>query len=192
MVSSARRLQQLFDHVQKAGRASRPEALRLFPLARELAEARAKRGNYPTLCLFADWTLHSELDRTSARDLLTRIGAIVERHWANTTNQLPTEVSKEISVDRLRNELRQLLTDEGLPVFMLEPECWTQIASWLLQDLLDKPIIGSKFTSEEEETGWGKIPRVFRLVAEPGPGKPIMWEIDLGPRNKITGMLIRA
>ncbi|WP_028863782.1 hypothetical protein [Psychromonas aquimarina] len=190
---SIRRLQHLFDQIRNEGLANRSDVLRLFSLVRELAESKGKLKSYPSLRFFADWTLHPKLDRASARELISEIVTIYGKHKDGNPSDISKDISNLLSIDTLHQEIQELLIGSGLPVFLIEqPEPWQQCVSWLLQDLIDKPIIGSEFTEEEERTGWGITPRAFRLEADPRPGSQIMWRVDLGPRVRLTGRLVRS
>lgn len=129
-MSAACSLQQLFDQIHEAGCGNRSDVLRMFQLSRELAEARGELKIYPTLRFFADWSLHSELNRASARLLLSRLRSIVEAHWYGNPDTLPLAISEALSLGALHDELLQLLTSANLPLFLLDqPEPWTQCAS---------------------------------------------------------------
>lgn len=190
---AARRLQALFDQILDCNQASRSDCLRMFILSRELAEACDTLDSYPTVRFFADWSLHSKLNRRSAHRLLSQIAHIVDSNRDSNPSDLVVEISRALSISNLRTELEMLYRTANLPVFMLDqPEPWIQCAGWLLQDLIDKPVIGSKFTEEEKRTGWGTTPRSFKLIADPMPGSQIEWEIELGPRVKMRGRLLKT
>lgn len=187
-----RRFQQLFDQINAEGGASRSDCLRVFSLARELAESQESLKSYPTLRFFADWSLHPKLNRASAKYLLKRIEIIIDKYRDSPPDNIVREISQALSINALHDDLSKLLSTENLPIFMLnQPQPWTQVVSWLIQDILEKPVIGSKFTEEEEETGWGSKPRELRLTAK-GEGSPVMWEVKLGPRVIIRGHLIKG
>jgi hypothetical protein len=189
-VPAAKRLRDLSEQVMATGGASRSDALRILPLSRELAEQRGELGVYPTVRFFADWSLHSKLDRASARSLLADLQGLVAAHWDGDMGEIVLGVSRLLSPYRLRDELVTLFGAASISTVLLGlPEPWTQFGSWILQDLLDKPIIGGPFTAEEEATGWGTVPRELRLFSDPEPGSQIKWQIGIGPRVQLVGDL---
>ena len=192
MVAS-RRLNQLTEQVAQTGGANRSDGLRILPLSRELAETRGELPLYPKIRFFADWSLHAKLDRKHAKSLLADIATIVENEWDGDAGKIVVRISEFLSPYALQKELAKLFESENIPPLLLGlPQPWTQIASWILQDLLDKPLIGSQFTEDEEKTGWGTTPRELRLIADPKPGSQIQWQINIGPRVRLVGNLIKV
>src|SRR5262245_51960577 len=135
-MTSTRRLQALMEQLA-IGVPTQSGVLRIFSLARELIENK-QQSQFQKLKFYADWMLHSQLDRRHARELLERIGHIVERRWSNESSQIVAEISKELSVVDLRQELITLFTENKIPTVLLKnPERWHQCACWLLEDLID-------------------------------------------------------
>ena len=91
---AARRLQALFDQILDCNQASRSDCLRMFILSRELAEASNTLDSYPTVRFFVDWSLHSKLNRRSARTLLSQIAHIVESNRDSNPSALVAKISR--------------------------------------------------------------------------------------------------
>lgn len=192
-MSAARRLIDLSEGIASSGGASRSDALRILPLARELAEARGELAGYPTTRFFADWALHSQLDRASAQALLDRVAKVVRDNWSGDVGNIVIGISQLLSPYLLRDELERLFCSANVPLLVLRlPEPWTTFARWILQDLLEKPVIGSAFPDSEKEAGWGTTPRELRLTADSMPGSPIQWRVAIGPRVQLVGDLKRV
>jgi len=170
-------------------RANVSDCIRIFALTRELVEANNQFKDYPTLKLFSDWSLHPKLNRKSAKTLLREIAVIVKKYESSDPGDIVAGVSKSLSISQLHSELLLIFREANISDFMLrQPEVWNQCVTWLLQDLIGKPIIGSQPTAEEVKTGWGVIPRELRLIEK---NNQIMWELTCGPRVKLQGLLVK-
>jgi hypothetical protein len=163
----------------------------VFVLARELLESDERGSTYPTLKLYGDWALHSKLDRRNAKNVLCRVNELLAADASGERVDFVIEVSKFLGVEKLRAELRELLRSNRLPTFLVDSDLnWNRLVSKFLTSLRDKPLIGSKFTEEEESTGCGCEARALRLVSESDHGSMIHWQIQLGPRVFVDGELM--
>ena len=188
-----KRLSEFFEHVTSGGELSRFEALRILPLARELLEQSGSTKQYAKIRFYGDWSLHPQLDRESAKLLMSEIAKVFQEHSSSPPDRVIKGVSQVLSVASLRAELIQLFTHHSIPTYLFElQDLWRQYISWLLQDLIEKPIVGSQFTAQEMATGLGSLttPRVLRLIAEDEPGSPIKWCVEMGPLMRVHGIVL--
>ncbi|MBN2508675.1 MAG: hypothetical protein JXB03_00305, partial [Spirochaetales bacterium] len=158
-----------------------------------LVEKDSDKDLYKQINFFGDWMVHTKLDRQNAKRLIKSVDEIVQRELSLsvTDGKIIESISKLLSMQELKNELISLFEKYSIPIFLfIEPQPWVQCATWLLQDLHNKPIIGSDFTEEEKRTGWGKTARVLRIIADSIPRKEIMWCVEIGPRVHIEGKLL--
>lgn len=183
-----RRLNNLFSQMKMVNSATASDCIRIFSLTRELVEANNQFRDYPTLKFFTDWSLHPKLSRQSAKNLLNEIATIIKNNESSNPKNIVVDVSKSLSIAKLHSELLLIFKDANITDFILRrPDLWNQCVTMLIQDLIEKPIIGSEFTKEEVKTGCGIIPRQLKLIEK---NNQIMWVITCGPRVKLQGLLI--
>jgi hypothetical protein len=163
----------------------------VLSLSRELIESDGDKSRYPTISLYADWSLHAQLDRKNAKQTLKRIQDAIDRDFAGERVDFVAEVSRILGMAELRAELRALFSKHSLPLFLVDSYSnWRAFGSKILSDLLQKPLIASEFTEEELLTGWGRTARQLRLIeSAPTPGSQIQWQLTLGPRVTVVGNL---
>jgi len=179
------------ESVRDEGAATTSDLVRVIVLSREALEGRADANAFPTVRFFGDWCVHSRLDRRAARQVLSDIDALIARDRAGETIDVSREISALLSISKLRQELRVLFASLSVPTFLIDDDRnWRSLMRQVLTDLLHKPLVGDPSTVDEETTGWGWRAMELRLIADADVSdSPIHWEVMLGPRVRMRGLL---
>src|SRR5205807_4571073 len=107
---------------------------------RKLIEQDACRKKYPALSFYADWSLHSRIDRNSfADELLTKLDdALVRFESDKNPDTFYTVLVQEISFNRFHAELVQFCKERDIAVDLLLSN--RQFGLLFLDVVLDCPV----------------------------------------------------
>jgi hypothetical protein len=116
------------------------ETVRLTRLAIEKGDAKKR---YPTLAMYCDWAMHSELDRNpGAWQLLKRIDTKLQTLASSTDmGVVIEEISEGLSLALLRSDFVGLFKEKGIDTSLFTVlENWIMFQQCLLNDLEGRPI----------------------------------------------------
>jgi len=136
----------LFEWFQKIeianGRMDREDICFLMVQARHLIESAKSPSSYRMVAFYADWTVHSALDRSVVcYEVLKEITRVLADNFTNTRPDITREISRIIGFPILRDELRKLFTEYGLPTVIFDyQENWNSFISFLLWFIENQPI----------------------------------------------------
>lgn len=137
------RIEHWFERLrQPSGKMTREDVCFLMVQTRHLIEASATPDKYRLAAFYADWTVHTALDRSPVCfEMLRDITHLIAENMAPTSPDLPSKVSEVIGMPRLRAELIALFRDNNLPVTVFEYyENWKGFGMFLLWHLAGQPI----------------------------------------------------
>lgn len=114
----------------------------LMVQARHLIEASGTPERYSVVNFYADWTVHTALDRSSVcLEALRDITRVVAENMAPTSPDLTSQISRIIGFPKLRRELIALFRENTLSVVLFEfYENWKSFVMFLLWHLVGQPI----------------------------------------------------
>jgi hypothetical protein len=142
-MNAQHRIKQWFHRVEEhEGRMEREDVCFLMVQARLLIESSVAPQRYRIVEFYADWTVHTVLDRSPACSMTLRdITRLLAENWGPTTVDITSEVSKIIGFPQLRAGLIALFQENDLPVVLFEfSENWKGFVGSLLWLLEGKPI----------------------------------------------------
>jgi hypothetical protein len=127
---------------QSNGRMNREDVCFLMVQARHLIESSATPDKYRITAFYADWTVHSAIDRSVVCfEVLRDVTRVLVENIRNTRSDFPREISRIIGFPKLRSELKGLFNDYGLPTIIFDyRENWSNFVSFLLWSLAGQPI----------------------------------------------------
>lgn len=143
---AAKRLSSWFDNVQQRnGSLSREDVCFIMVQSRHLIEISGDKGKFRIASFYADWVVHSALDRSPVcfemlKDLTERLAA----NFSPTSPDLTTQISAVIGFPKLRAEMKELFTSNNLSTAIFDyRENWKNFVSFLLWHILDNVITWS-------------------------------------------------
>jgi hypothetical protein len=121
---------------------NREDVCFLMVQIRHLIEAADKPERYRVASFYADWTVHSALDRSSVCfEVLRDITRLLAENFNQTRHDVTREISRIIGFPQLRSELLALFKDSGLPTIIFDyRENWENFVIFLLWFLAGQPI----------------------------------------------------
>lgn len=127
---------------QPGERMKREDVCFLMVQTRHLIERADAPERYHVAAFYADWTVHSALDRSIVCfEVLRDITRVLAENVNPTRPDLTREISRIIGFPRLRSELMNIFRDNGLPVVLFEyVENWRGFVMFLLWFLAGQPI----------------------------------------------------
>ena len=144
MVMNARyRIEEWFHSLEQSGeRMKREDVCFIMVQARHLIERAHAQEKYRLATFYADWTVHSAIDRSPVCfEILTDITRVLSVSFNETKLDITSEISRVIGFPRLRSELMNLFLDNGLPTILFEYiENWRSFVMFLLWFLAGQPI----------------------------------------------------
>lgn len=150
--TAQRRIEDWLSRLRESnGQMAREDVCFLMVQARQLVEASGTGSDFSVVSFFADWTVHSRLDRNRGGfAVLQEITRILARNWSRGQEDVVTGVSKVIGFGRLRREMLALFRGFDLPTVLFEAhENWLSVCGFLLWHLEGQPI-----AFPEKPTGW--------------------------------------
>jgi hypothetical protein len=137
------RIEEWFHSIEEAnGRMAREDICFLMVQIRHLIEAASTPDAYRVAAFYADWTVHSALDRSPVCfDVLRDITRALAENFNPTRTDITREISRIIGFPQLRSELMKLFRDNGLPTIIFEYHAnWSSFVTFLLWFLSGQPI----------------------------------------------------
>lgn len=142
-MTTTERIQQWLHKVaERNGHVEQEDACFLMVQVRHLIEEDGQKDQYRTAQFYADWTVHTKLDRSElCLEILRDITAVLAENWGHTEKDVTAEVSKVIALSRLKSELITLFRANGLPIEPFDiAENWQGLAGLIVSFLLNKPV----------------------------------------------------
>lgn len=137
------RIEEWFHRLEQPGeRMNREDVCFLMVQARHLIEAAGTPERYRVAAFYADWTVHSALDRSHVCfEVLRDITRVLAENFTPTRPDITREVSRIIGFPQLRSELMNLFRDNRLPIILFDyRENWSSFVMFLLWFLAGQPI----------------------------------------------------
>jgi hypothetical protein len=142
-MNAAYRIEEWFHRIEKScAQMNREDVCFLMVQIRHLIEAANKPEEYRVASFYADWTVHSALDRSSVCfEVLRDITRLLAENFDQTRPDVTREISRIIGFPRLRSELFALFKDSGLQTILFDyQENWKSFVMFLLWFLAGQPI----------------------------------------------------
>lgn len=115
-------------------------AVYMFTQIRCLLEYKRSGYRFPTLMLYANWIVHSKLDRDQVgAGLLMRIVQVL-RENLESDKDVAQKVSAEFGVEKVKDELKTLFAENGINP-LLVGEKWREVIGQILRLVVSKPIV---------------------------------------------------
>lgn len=137
------RVEEWFRRLGQPGeRMNREDVCFLMVQARHLIEAADTPERYRVVAFYADWTVHSALDRSVVCfEVLRDVTRVLAENFNPTRPDITREISRIIGFPQLRSELMNLFRDNGLPTILFDyRENWSNFVMFLLWFLAGQPI----------------------------------------------------
>jgi hypothetical protein len=127
---------------QPAAQLTREDVTFLVIQARQLIETSGVRERYRLISFYADWTVHTALDRSQVCfEVLRDITRVIADNFTYTSPDMTQQISRVIGLPQLRVELVSLFRENGLSVALFEYyQNWRGFLSHLLWSLEGKRI----------------------------------------------------
>ncbi len=127
---------------QPGGQMRREDVCFLMVQTRHLIETADDPERYRVAAFYADWIVHSALDRsTVCFEVLRDITRVLVENLNPTRPDFTREISRIIGLPLLRSELMNLFRDSGLSVVLFDyRENWHGFVMFLLWFLAGQPI----------------------------------------------------
>ncbi|HSA98452.1 MAG TPA: hypothetical protein VLF17_05180 [Candidatus Nitrosotenuis sp.] len=121
---------------------NREDVCFLMVQVRHLIEVADRPERYRVASFYADWTVHSVLDRSPVCfEVLRDITRVLAENFNPTKPDITREVSRIIGFPQLRSELLVLFRDNDLPTILFDyRENWRSFVTFLLWFLVGQPI----------------------------------------------------
>ena len=137
------RVEEWFHRLEQTrGRMTREDVCFLMVQVRHLIEAASTPERYRLAAFYADWTVHSALDRSPVCfDILRDITIVLAENFSPTRPDITREISRIIGFPQLRSELMNIFRDNELPIMLFDyRENWNSFVMFLLWFLAGQPI----------------------------------------------------
>lgn len=137
------RINQWFARLEQPGeRMKREDLCFLMVQARHLIERADAPDHYRAAGFYADWVVHTALDRSVVSfEMLRDITSLLVSNLNPTSPQLTREISRLIGLPRLRAELIRLFSENRLPTVVFDYyDNWKGFVSFLLWFIAGQPI----------------------------------------------------
>ena len=166
------RIQRWFERLEQGdGQMAREDICFLMVQARHLVEASADPNAYHVLDFYADWIVHTKLDRSPlGLEMLRDITRELAENFTTTNKDVALEVSRVIGFRVLRSQLVAVFHANGLPVVAFEylPN-WKGFVGFLLGFLEGQPI---EFPGKRDR----RADAIYRQAVEAGASCGIVVE----------------
>lgn len=145
----------------------------ILTLFRQHLEANSLIKKYPVLFFYCNWNVHPSLDRGIVQDFLGRISNVINNDKAGHPAD---RISEILSMSHMRNDIRQILKQEGFEsgIFEIE-ENWIIFTELMFQFLLNKPLYRKK------ESNFLNAVESLELYNNNGK---LFWSIKVSPNNR--------
>jgi len=129
------RIEEWFHRLEQSdGRMNREDICFLMMQTRHLIETTDAPKRYYVASFYADWIVHSTLDRSIVCfEVLRDITRVLAENFNPTRTDITREISRTIGFPQLRSELINLFRDNGLPTIVFDYyENWHDFVAFLL------------------------------------------------------------
>lgn len=162
----------------------------IFANLRQLIEEKNLASNYPVINFYANWILHSKLDRSAVcvSTLSSMVKAICR---PSKKMNFIDEICALLSEDKLRNELVQMCRQFRILQLLTKKNFWRAVYSQLLPEVTNKPLIPKDILSPN--TNLVVTPAQHHLVSQNSyiafwlhgkRGAQAQWSIALIPQGQ--------
>ncbi|MDB5577274.1 MAG: hypothetical protein JWR80_2450 [Bradyrhizobium sp.] len=135
--------ERLIEHINKF-KATPPDAdsvAVLMLLMRQHTDATATSTKYKTFKLYADWSVHHQLDRADARNILKQVEEAVNIELTGGSQEIMETLLGVISMRKLQQEMIAILKESGIDSTAVnDPKQFSAIADLLIGNITDKPL----------------------------------------------------
>lgn len=162
------------------GISSEIEVVYLMSGLRKLLEQQKAKRQYPHLTFHCDWTLHSQLDKQAAQEILNQFDAANLRLKDGIKlHQLPTALQSEINnisqMKYFENELTAFLKVNGLPgIEAVRPDGWIHFEHLYVKVVENCPLV---ISSEKATTAGIEKVTVSCKLANQAIGDEMLFKV---------------
>ncbi len=137
------RIQQWFEGLESGRQMSREDVCFLMVQSRHLIDTAENPLDYRVVAFYADWTVHTAIDRSPVCfEVLRDITFAVAANMNPTRPDFTREISRLIGFPRLRAELKQLFGAYHLPTIIFDyRDNWRGFVQFLLWFVAGQPIM---------------------------------------------------
>jgi hypothetical protein len=142
-MSTRYRIEEWFRRLEQTnGRMTREDVCFIMVQVRHLIETSNSPERYRVATFYADWVVHSALDRSPVCfEVLQDITRLLVENINSTGFDITKEISRIIGFPQLRAELMNLFRDNELRTVLFDyHQNWCDFVTFLLWFLMDKPI----------------------------------------------------
>lgn len=142
-IDARHRISQWFDQLAQTDQCmKRQDVCFLMVQTRHLIEAAGKPSDSRIVAFYADWVVHTSLDRsTVCFETLKNLTSELAKNFKPTSPTLTSQISSVIGFPRLRAELTQLFACSGLPTVVFDSFTnWQGFLSFLLWLISGQPV----------------------------------------------------
>ena len=142
-MNARNRIEEWFRKCEQTGaQLTREDVCFLMVQARHLIETADGPKRYRLIGFYADWIVHSALDRSPVCcEVLRDITRTIAENFNQTSPDITRQISQVIGFPKLRLQLISLYNDKGLPTPLFDYyENWRGFLSHLLWALAGQPI----------------------------------------------------
>ncbi len=112
-----------------------------FVEMRKILEKEEVKSDFPLICFYADWVVHSFLSGKDAQQKLREIGKIFSGNpEADKEVDITVSIYPFISFSKLKDELFIFFTKYTLPKVILDDSHWYSFLDYLINILSDSPL----------------------------------------------------
>jgi hypothetical protein len=121
---------------------SRGDLVQIMRFGRLIIEQDNSSNAYAILWLYCHWMLHNKIDRQRGGwDILEKINDVLVTHGSGDMTILGVEISKAISLDKLRREIGTLFVAKSVPTDLVDSLAnWKAFTGAILDELCLQPI----------------------------------------------------
>jgi len=141
-MNARRRIEKWFHELEADHQMKREDVCFLMVQARHLIEMANDLENYRVVAFYADWTVHSTIERSPVCfEVLRDVTKAIVENFNPTRPDFTREISRIIGIPQLRTELRNLFRENGLPTIIFDyRDNWKSFVAALLWFLEGQPI----------------------------------------------------
>lgn len=135
--------ERLATHVEalKRGTIDVSTSTRLLSLLRQVVETDSSKSKYPTINLYADWTLHNKLDRKDAQKILAEIEEALRIEISGKRGHFDANtMARAVSPQRFGTELQTILRRKLIDPSIAKPNYLVPILQSIVEEVSTKPL----------------------------------------------------
>jgi hypothetical protein len=140
----------------------------LMTYIRELLEANSEKQNYPTLNFYCNWSVHSEITKSSVvADMFINLTRVIADHNSSggASGDIWAQINELIGVPNFRKEITNFFKKLSIPTSKLDDNnYWKGFTTLLFEKLKDKPLSLADSKKQQQiyalsksmgQDGWG-------------------------------------